>query len=109
MPNEQNDFRPLPDQLAGGDTMLLTPEKFLQRNRLRYLLRGTGACLCSMLVHVLILLLLGILVIPIASQAPIEAILSEVIPEELEKDDLKMELDLDRNPVEEMDLSLIHI
>ena len=105
MPSDQNDLRPRSDQLAAGDTMLLTPESHLQGSRIRYLLRGTGACLFSMLVHVVILLVLGILVIPITTQAPIEAIVSEVISEELEKDDLKMELDLDRDPVEDMDPS----
>ncbi|MCS5571777.1 MAG: hypothetical protein NZ789_02475, partial [Pseudomonadales bacterium] len=105
MTSEQNDFRPPPDQLAAGGTMLLTAERHLQRSRFRYLLRGTGACLFSMVVHVLILLILGIIVMPIATQAPIETIVSEVIPEELEKDDLKMELDPDRDPVEDMDVT----
>ena len=105
MSNKQADLRPLPDQVATGDAKLLEAQESLQRNRFRYLLRGTGACLFSMLVHVVILLVLGILVIPIASQAPLETIVSEVIPEELEKDELKMELDLDRNPVEDMESS----
>ena len=114
MTSEQDKSRPPPDQLAAGgsrqrtpakSTHARTPERYLQRTRLRYLLRGTGACLFSMVVHVLILLILGIIVIPIATQAPIETIVSEVIPQELDKDDLKMELDPDRAPVEDMDVT----
>ena len=82
------------------------PEKTkdpLQRTRFRHLLRGTGACLFSMLLHVIILLVLGLMVIPISSSTPIEPIVSEVIPEELEKDNLKVELDPDRKPLDDLD------
>ena len=75
----------------------------LQRIRFRHLLRGTGACLFSMLVHIIILLVLGLIVIPISSSTPIEPIVSEVIPEELEKDNLKVELDPDRKPLDDLD------
>jgi hypothetical protein len=98
---------PLPENPPASDSVddgkPAATRDALQRIHFRHLLRGTGACLFSMLVHVIILLVLGLIVIPISSSTPIEPIVSEVIPEELEKDNLKVELDPDRKPLDDLD------
>ena len=92
---------PTSDSVDDGKSS--TTQDAVQRIRFRHLLRGTGACLFSMLIHIIILLVLGLIVIPISSSTPIEPIVSEIIPEELEKDNLKVELDPDRKPLDDLD------
>lgn len=98
---------PLPENPPASDSVddgkPAATRDALQRIHFRHLLRGTGACLFSMLVHIIILLVLGLIVIPISSSTPIEPIVSEVIPEELEKENLKVELDPDRKPLDDLD------